>query len=509
MRKKNLLSFLLPAVLLVVIIVGLCVRTVKFAQLPYYDWDESIYIQVAQGIAETGDLRLQYNQDAWLEKPPLYFALLAFSMTVFGESEFNQRLVNVFLAGIAGVLLIMISYRLVNWLFRKDIQKLSPLVMNILLAVPLAVYFTVPAVVTRSTLISVDILLTVGWLGFIAFSQNIWLQMLFLQIGIQAKSIIGFAPLIIESGRLLLPVRELGKQVGYFALLIGSGLIWYIIMFGFYGQDFITVHLFEHIISRVQEPIELKFGGRIFYFRELWNELGVFLILIAVSYLIFGIDQIRKWVENRKRLLTYIHEHNEYYRGALVLVLPVAILMAFTASQTKIGWYLMPLYPFLALALLYPLVLLATRFPRVSSLIALCIIVFAMYRFTNVTFLLQKPVDDTRLVETAKCISQLQGKRIAVLANEQERLNRSVMEAAGINISTSFDYGGMPRFLYYSNKNVAFYYKTDTFEASSKDYDIVMVTQKDYLLLKTVDELGANRVQRCNNDAWLVLERKK
>lgn len=507
MRNLNLHPFLLPLLLLVVIFCGLIYRNIQFADFPYYDWDESIYVEVAENIARTGDVRLFYNGEEWLEKPPLYFSLLALTMNLFGSSEFIQRMVNVVLGGIAGLLLIMLSYRISGWLFPKKTDTLHPLLANLILSVPLALFFSVPAVVTRSTLISVDVLLIIGWLGFAVFSHHIWLQVLFLQIGVQAKSIIGFLPLIIESGRILLPSKELPRQLRYFVILLSTGSIWYLVMMLLYGQNFINVHFLDHIVSRVTDPIELKIGGRKFYFLELWKEWGYVTLIILASYIFFAGDQIRKMFQNKRKLLSYIHNKNEYFRGVMILLLPVATILAFTMSQTKIGWYLMPLYPFFSLALLYPLLFFATKAPKIVAVTAVAIISWSLFIFTGLTFSIEKPSDNLTLVETAKCVSTLKGKTVAVLASEQERSTRQIMEAAGISISTSFDYGGMPRFLYYSNKEIDFIYSLETFDQVAGSFDIAMLTAPDYLKLPNVDAFGSSRTKRCEFGQWYVFEK--
>jgi hypothetical protein len=94
------------------------------------------------------------------------------------------------------------------------------------------------------------------------------------------------------------------------------------------------------------------------------------------------------------------------------------------------------------------------------------------------------------------------GDTVAFLVDEQERKNMNVMKAANINISTSFDYGGTPRFIYYSKKNVKFFYDLETFEETADRYPLAVITAEDYLKLKTVDTFGSSRVKECEIDNW-------
>jgi 4-amino-4-deoxy-L-arabinose transferase-like glycosyltransferase len=70
-----------------------------------YDPHESLYAEVARDMVVRGDwLTPHLNDTRYLDKPPLFYWLIALSYTVFGVSEFAARL-PVALAGLGGVLL--------------------------------------------------------------------------------------------------------------------------------------------------------------------------------------------------------------------------------------------------------------------------------------------------------------------------------------------------------------------------------------------------------------------
>ena len=69
-----------------------------------YDPHESLYAEIARDMVVRGDwLTPHLNGTRYLDKPPLFYWLIAISYTVFGVSEFSARL-PIALAGLGGVL---------------------------------------------------------------------------------------------------------------------------------------------------------------------------------------------------------------------------------------------------------------------------------------------------------------------------------------------------------------------------------------------------------------------
>jgi len=70
----SLLKKYLPFVFFVFIIGGLWMRLITISSVPFFDWDESIYVQVAREWLRHPGFTLYYNGSIWFEKPPLLFA---------------------------------------------------------------------------------------------------------------------------------------------------------------------------------------------------------------------------------------------------------------------------------------------------------------------------------------------------------------------------------------------------------------------------------------------------
>jgi len=87
------------AALALLIVAGLIMGLVRLSAAPLIDSDEATYARVFHESVERGDfLTFTKRGGPWLEKPPLYFWLMAGSAALFGETEFAMRLPAVMLA---------------------------------------------------------------------------------------------------------------------------------------------------------------------------------------------------------------------------------------------------------------------------------------------------------------------------------------------------------------------------------------------------------------------------
>ena len=99
--------FVLGGLLLLVIILFFS----KIGSLPLFDPDEPRYAAAAKGMVETGDWIVPYfNGMPRLNKPPLFYWLVALSFKFFGVSELSARLPSL-LFGIGGVIIAFIWAR--------------------------------------------------------------------------------------------------------------------------------------------------------------------------------------------------------------------------------------------------------------------------------------------------------------------------------------------------------------------------------------------------------------
>ena len=83
----------------------------SLGERPLQDYDEALYAIATHEMVTTGDLAtITFRGQPYFEKPPLYFWLATISEKIFGENEFALRLPSA-LAGIGLVLLVMLLTR--------------------------------------------------------------------------------------------------------------------------------------------------------------------------------------------------------------------------------------------------------------------------------------------------------------------------------------------------------------------------------------------------------------
>lgn len=446
-------------------------------------------------MSQNNSLLLSYNGNPWLEKPPLYFGLLALIFEFAGRNEVLLRGINIGFALLLTVLLYFLTKKILTILHENELKKVPALGQMVLYSLPIFFLFASPAFISRTVTINVDLILATGWVGFFLFSGRWLLQAVFLLLGVLSKSLFGFFSLAIYG---LIQMPKLSRRsLLYLAGLAAVGGAWYLLMLGLYGNQFVQIHFVDHLFRRFSDPIELKFGGRLYYAIGLWNDYGLVLLAILAAYGTLIVQVLLDLKKHKKNFFS-----SARWEAYCILFSPLVFLGLLTMSKTKIIWYLIPLYPLLALA---PAVALGSlvRYQKsiITGVAGICAIGLSILVY-NATVQFTAFPDNTTRVQLAECMATVPGNSVAFFVDEQERNNMVAMKSANINISTSFDYGGTPRFIYYSRKNVDFFYDFESFEQAADKYPLAVITTEDYLKLKTVDQFGSSRIKECEFDNW-------
>ena len=152
---------------------------------PLFDWDESLYVQNGlEMLKEKSFLVPIWQGDAWLDKPPLSPLLLGIVAKFTPlPVEVSTRLYTLLLSLLALVLI----YRLY---LKASKSRLTAVLTAIITA------FT-PIFLQRSQVVSLDVTLLIGWLGFFLWLEKPLISVLFLFLSVQSKSLLGFYPLAI------------------------------------------------------------------------------------------------------------------------------------------------------------------------------------------------------------------------------------------------------------------------------------------------------------------------
>lgn len=445
--------------------------------VPFFDWDESIYMQVGKEMINAHSLTPLWQGQLWFEKPPL----APFIFGIINALPFTPEIATRIFSLVMSVVILCLIYAWAN--------KIAKNKWIAFLTVVLTAFN--PIFLQRAQTVNTDTFLFIGWLGYTLVFPNFWQGLLFLFIGVFSKSILGFYPLILfvlfKSYQLF--IKKIDKKVflrflKISAIQIAILSIWYILMFVFYGKDFIQTHFGDHLLRRITSSIESHFGQRTFYIDIVVQQYGFYLIAALIGIVLLLKNNVFKKFNDEKIFLG-------------LLLIPWFIFLNLT--KTKISWYLYMFIPQVSFLIAYSLTLLK-KHKRILPLTVSLITIILFYRLLVTdnffkTFYSQYDENyQMAILAKDKC------NALDVLLNPQSRETFRVLGSMNLLISTSKFYGSNPSIVYYFGKKVNFIYdKNDVskdlksltedacFTLNKDDLNIVPV--KGFNLIKKFDSL--------------------
>lgn len=438
-----------------------------------FDWDEAIYAEIGRELKFPW-LDLTWNYQPWFEKPPLVSWLAKIGLSLPLDRELGARL----FMPICGALVMVYTYRIARLFFDKDSALAS-----------VGAFFLLPLFLSRSRMLNCDIVLLASLVSSIFYLYQFtfkddcrsWADYLLpaitIAVGFMAKGLMGGLVGVIWLGFLLLAApRKITRLIKPWLLLTGLVLLlvapWHIYMAVEHGQSFSQVYFWEQILARTQRPIEYHFGGRLYYVKFLWENLGLVLLPVVGGGLIAAYD----FYKNRRRLFW------------LLLVWGAVVLGLFTFAKTKLFWYILPLYPVLALLLAYySRIKLLNRF--LPGLFLIAALVVAGRRTAG-----YQPGNLNARSILASRAQQNCSAPLAMLVSDSERQAREILPAK-LQLSSSFRYGGSPAVVFYYQGRVRFFYQTEQFNKQwgEGDFDCAMITITDRKTLTPEGEVIAQQ----------------
>ncbi len=334
---------LLPAFLGVV---GLWLIFWRLGATELIDWDEAIYAGVAKNMWLRKDFFSPFwNGHNWWEKPPLYMWLTVPVLYFYQVTSFAARFWPALLAWVG----VIATYFLGRALFASRLAGyLSALVL-----------LTNVAYLQYGRMAMLDVPLTtfctLALLCYVLGSQKLrWWYFLLAGancgLAVMTKGVIGLIPLVVIGGWIVgkhsLAFLERSKgsncrehrrrMVSFgFWLLVGFLAVaapWHIYMSAKFGRSFTDQYIFYHVLKRGAEAIEGKAAGRWVYITVIRHSLRIWYPVLLLSLPWVG---WRLWRKDRRLLLP--------------VVWAVVVFGLFTAAQSKLMWYIVPIYPALSL----------------------------------------------------------------------------------------------------------------------------------------------------------------
>jgi 4-amino-4-deoxy-L-arabinose transferase-like glycosyltransferase len=337
-------------------------------------WDEGWYGEVAREIVEDrlGWLTLHYNHEPFFQKPPFFLWMTAVTYHIFGVTEFSTRFWSALSGAGCVILLYLFGKRVLHSEERGVFLSLTLLGFTLfykqsrmgMMDAPLAFFVLLGAFFFCLGRTERNYLFWVGPAVGVAFMIKGFAAVPF------PAALVLFS--LVSGERRLLTDRKLLT-----GMVAGAAICmpWHLYQYLKYGALFTDEYFFTSVARRSFEVLEgHPSRGWLYYLQVILSEfpLGK---LQAFTLPLFFFLALREKDRERRSVLR------------LSAVTITATLVLFTIVKTKFRWYIVPVYPFLALATVESmdyLFLKAGRYRRLlinSALVLLIIVPVARVAF--------------------------------------------------------------------------------------------------------------------------------
>ncbi|MFH2019548.1 MAG: hypothetical protein ABII80_02965, partial [bacterium] len=347
----------------------------------------------------------------------------------------------------------------------------------------------------RTRAVNIDMPLLAGittTLLLLLENRSSWKVALAISISVLFNGPTGFLTMIIALPLFFSKKRKYLLHTIYYLLLII--LPWHLYTYLKYGTEYITPYLSEQVFRRATAQIEFHFEDRWYYFVYLYENLGLGVLLVAA---IGGIFSVRQFISRSK---------NRIFHLTLLwwVFIPLSI---FTLAKTRLFWYILPVYPALALLIAEAIGSwkLDKNSSRVVSILAIGICFQALLvssRSVEVSKV-TAPMPDRLYV--AQELGKLKSGTLSILVPPSGSQSKTLLPDVD-NVNSSSRYGEMPSVVYYYAGPVEFFYDVDKFRAywDTTSDPIVMISSDDLPLLSpdyqilatTATYLGISKEQK-------------
>ena len=320
---RRLLAMMIAA--LVLFAYGLGVGTL-------WDQDEAKYTQVAVELLRTRDpFTLVFNGEPWFVHPPLYMWLQAATGWLFGFTEFTARI----WSAISGAAVVGVTFLLGRFLY----DSRTGLLASVVLATTIQVVVQSRLAVFDPTLLA--FMLAAFYMFLVAGASgsrraSLW-AWAWAGLATATKGPIGLllpamviTAVALVRGRFARPTRRDLPLLGL-ALFVVIGLHWYVIETVRHGLPFVRTVVGQYLLGRFFGVVDNQAGP--------WWYYGPVLLVGAFPWTGFLLPA----------LVYHLWRRREF--ASQVILLWIGITLAFyTAAATKLPNYVLPVYPFLAIA---------------------------------------------------------------------------------------------------------------------------------------------------------------
>lgn len=305
-------------------------------------WDEAIYAKISKNMVVNNqylDLHWDNLLKPWYEKPPLYMWMEAGFMKVLGFTSLAAKLPS----AIFGLATVVLVFFIAKKFFNKTVAFISTLA---LVTTVHFLYYSRTAMLDVTTTFFITLSLFMYW--YAKEKGKIWLWILSgvaAGLAVMVKGVVGFLPfLVVALYELYLFIFERQKLNGKLILNYAVGLVsclavsmpWHVLMYIQFGKEFLQNYIGYHVLGRAFSAIEDK--GQPFF----W-----YLVVLKVSMRIWFIALLGAFP------LTLFRVFKKDKRFVFLVIWALSMFLFFSIAESKLIWYIMPLYPVLSLMVGY------------------------------------------------------------------------------------------------------------------------------------------------------------
>ena len=316
------------------LVISLVLWLIFLGNSPLRDWDEGTVAQVAREIwrAPLGSMHWLYPTlagEPYYNKPPLMHLLIAWTYSIGGVNEWTTRLPGAVLTALGVPLLYLVGCLLFN-------QSLPALFAAL-------VYLTMLPVVRHGRLAMLDGTTITFFLLLLfcllkarqnrryALGVGFCLGLITLTKGMTVLLLGAIACLFMIADRQFALLTSPYLLVGMF-LGNAPAIAWFAAQWQHYGENFFQVNFQAQTFDRLTQSVEGHSGSPWYYLIELLKYSFPWLLFLPGGFYL-------AW---KKRHTTW---------GCLIIIGTIVYLGSISLMRTKLPWYIMPVYPFLALAI--------------------------------------------------------------------------------------------------------------------------------------------------------------
>ncbi len=435
---------------------------------PFYDWDESIYVQAGKEmINQKSFLTPIWQETNWLDKPPLIPLIygLIVKLTYFSIPEITTRFFSLFIS----IIVLAFVYVFYNRVFKN----------RWLATLTVAITAFTPLFMQKTQTVNLDIFVLLGWLGYILFFDNFLTSFFFLFVAVMGKSLVGFYPVVLvfiyslyKYFKKEIKKKKLEKIIKKILLQIFILSLWYVMMLIVFGKAFFWQHIIESHFRRVTSSIEFHFGQRTFYITLALEQMSYFFYLAVIGGIITLINFFKNKISSKTVFFSF------YLLSWFIFL---------NLTKTKIFWYLYPAIPqFAFLSVAWIKYINNKSLKIIFGLLLLATLFYQSIKQNVLATVYSKPESYYYLSLYAKNNCQ----SLDLLINKTSRESFATLDKLGLLITTTKWWGDHPSMVYYFGKKINFYYDTENFNKNFQNKGCFIIDKGDMdYLNKTIGKI--------------------